>query len=90
MEDEDDISILYSCWCPERPSVDMHTHGHARNLVWNLGNKVLTGKDDAKQLEGPAKAFWRECNEDAAKEALKETEPVPKIKVPGGKLSLKK
>ena len=59
-------------------------------MVWNLGNKVLTGKDDAKQLEGPAKKFWREFNKETAKEALKETEPIPKIKVPGGNLSLKK
>ena len=53
---------------------------------------VLTGsgKDDAKHLEGRAKRFWQEFNNNSAKEALMKLEPVPKIKIPGGKLFLTK
>ena len=89
-ESDDESSILFSCRCPERPSVDIHTHGHAQNIVWNLGSGIVTGKDDAKHLEGPAKAFWREFNRKSMKDALKETDPVPKLKIPGGKVMIKK
>ena len=88
-ESEDDPSILFSCRCPERPSVDIHTHGHAQNLGWNFGINVITGKDDdAKHLKGPANRFWQEFNKNSVKEALKDTEPVPRIKIPGAKLFL--
>ena len=50
-----DESILFSCRCPACTLVDLHTHGHTQNLVWNLGEKALVGKDNVKSLEGPAK-----------------------------------
>ena len=59
-------------------------------MVWNLGKGVLTGRDDAKTLMGPAAKFWCEFNRNSAMQALKEvdstSEVAPKIKILGGKM----
>ena len=52
-------------------------------MVWNLGKGVLTGRDDAKTLMGPAAKFWCEFNR---KEVDSAPEVAPKIKIPGGKM----
>ena len=74
----------FTCRTSPHAKSELHTHAEAQNIVWQLGSGALTGNDDEKQLNGPAKHFWREFDKSDVRKVLNELAELPKIKIPGG------
>ncbi|KAF5327526.1 hypothetical protein D9619_004409 [Psilocybe cf. subviscida] len=86
--DDDDCNPDFTCTPLQNSKFKYHLHTHApvENVVYHLGSRALSGTYSKKKLEAMSASRWKTFTKPKTQAVIAKACPLPKIRIPGGKL----